>query len=109
VSEETQPQAKDPELQAMAALARYLDPLDRSARDRVLAWGRARYVDRPSPEFEIGDVDGFYNYCQALAAAAKEVGGMSANEILDTSQKLLEWKREQEMAAAVDVAQETKT
>lgn len=92
--------SEDAELQAMDALARYLDPLDRSARDRVLAWGRARYVDRPSPEFEIGDVDGFYKYCMGLSAAAKEVGGMSAHEILDIAQKLLAWKREQETTQA---------
>lgn len=90
---------RDPELQAMAALARYLEPLGRDARKRVLSWAQARYIDLPGFDFSTEEAEGFRNYVTALTTAVRDLPGMSAQDILRGA---LELKRLSDEQAALE-------
>jgi len=40
----------DPELIALCAFCDYLTPLDQDARERVLRWAQARFIEDPEPD-----------------------------------------------------------
>jgi hypothetical protein len=60
---------QDPEMDALVVLHQALEPLDRPAAKRVLAWADERYVN-PADPVPLGSVNKFL---EALATTAREM------------------------------------
>jgi hypothetical protein len=100
--------SNDPELRAMLALRKALEPLDTDGCRRVLAWANARYVESHRFHMDDFDTDAFANFTKALNESARKLGTVAPLDILKFVEYVDELKK-QEANGEVEVEEGSRT
>ena len=89
MSDEVTSTRDDPELKAMLAIVRYLEPLYRAACVRVLKWAEQRYTELFVAD---GDLKAFQTFTDSLVEAAKQIGDVRPIDIIRFADTVREQK-----------------
>lgn len=80
----------DPEMDAIYVIAQALEPLDRSACERVVKWAEERYVRIRLPGLDVGDMQGVNKFFEATAKMASRLNMADSQVLLNAMGRVAE-------------------